>query len=87
MAICGLNTSVLEKFHCQIFTNIISNKNANLFSGFSFEKVNKIKQAIFSMILFTDMSFHNQLIEDFSKINFSNVSENSLNEEDKKVIN
>lgn len=69
-----------------MFTNIISNKNNNLFSHLSFDELNKTKQSIFSMILFTDMSFHNKLVDDFSKIDFLNVSENSLNYENKKVF-
>ena len=60
-------------------------KGNNIFGDISFDKLNKMKQMIFSMILFTDMAFHNQLVQDFGEIDFSESSKGALSDNDLKV--
>ena len=83
---CGGKVSVLEKFHCQVFTNILSSQNCQIFGYQSFEKIEWFKQLVFSMIIFTDMSFHNQLYKDFISINFEGKNKNTLSDNEMKVI-
>lgn len=37
------------------------------------------------MIIYTDMSFHNQLYEDFNSINFEGKNQNNLSNNEMKV--
>ena len=54
-----------------MFNNILSIKNNNIFAGLGYEKEQYYKQLVYSMILYTDMTFHNQLVKDFSEIEFN----------------
>jgi len=86
LAQCGGNTSVLEKFHCQVFSDIISSSDCEVFGAVDFQVKQKLKQLVFSMIINTDMSFHNQLCNDFKKIDFKNKTRSNIDTNEIKVL-
>lgn len=45
----------------------------------------KLKQVVFSTILYTDMSFHNQLCSDFMAIDFKSTNQKNISNNHLKV--
>ena len=45
-----------------------------------------LKEIVFSTIIYTDMTLHNQLCEDFTAIDFNAKDQNNISENEIKVI-
>lgn len=69
-----------------MFTDIISSPNCDIFGESDFASKQKLKQVVFSTIIYTDMSFHNQLCADFVAIDFKSASKNNISNNDLKVV-
>lgn len=82
----GGNESVLEKFHCQMFMNIISQDASDIFGNVDLEKKQLYKKMVFSMIISTDMTFHNQLCKDFEAIDFKEKTQATISSNELKVL-
>lgn len=85
LARCGLGTSVLEKFHCQMFSNILSKPGCDVLGEQDFQKRSQMKQMVYSLILYTDMAFHNKLFGDFRKIQLGEKGNEKVSFSDLKV--
>ena len=61
--------STLEKLHCNILLNILSKKESNIIASINHKIIGEQpKQFFCSLILATDMFFHNSLIQNFNAI-------------------
>jgi hypothetical protein len=66
--------------------NIISDDASDVFGEVDLEKKQMYKKMVFSMIISTDMSFHNQLCKDFEAIEFKERSKETISANELKVI-
>lgn len=65
--------------------NIISHDDSDVFGNVDLGKKQLYKQMVYSMIIYTDMTFHNQLCKDFQSIPFSQRSNETLSTNELKV--
>ena len=68
-----------------MFSNILGRPDCDVLGEQDFLKRNELKQLVYSLILYTDMAFHNQLFNDFKEIQLSDKSEGNLSFNELKV--